>query len=119
MLSETEPGPKKPKRKSSAVTSGRRLFVEGDGRSPWSRRYRDLIAGHVSDLGGHDTLSEATEEPDPSRQRDQSRIGAMPRPALAGRTGSIIDVFTGAPAVICAASSRRWGSRDAPRTSRA
>lgn len=59
MLSETEPGPKKPKRKSSAVTSGRRLFVEGDGRSPWSRRYRDLIAGHVSDLGGHDTLSEA------------------------------------------------------------
>jgi hypothetical protein len=50
---------KKPKRKSSAVTSGRRLFVEGDGRSPWSRRYRDLIAGHVSDLGGHDTLSEA------------------------------------------------------------
>ena len=54
-----EPSPKKPKRKSSAVTSGRRLFVEGDGRSPWSRRYRDLIAGHTSDLGGYEALSEA------------------------------------------------------------
>ena len=60
MLSETEPGPKKPKRKSSAVTSGRRLFVaEGDGNSAWSRRYRDLISGHVSDLGGYEALSEA------------------------------------------------------------
>ena len=35
------------------------MFVEGDGRSPWSRRYRDLIAGHVSDLGGSEALSEA------------------------------------------------------------
>ncbi len=41
-----------PKRRASAVTSGRRLYVnEGDGNSAWSRRYRDLIAGHASDLG--------------------------------------------------------------------
>ena len=43
----------------SAVTNGARLFVEGSGTSAWSRRYADLIAGHVSDLGGRDALSEA------------------------------------------------------------
>ncbi len=43
----------------SAVTNGRKLFVNGDGNSAWSRRYRDLIAAHVSDLGGRDLLSEA------------------------------------------------------------
>jgi hypothetical protein len=31
------------KRKSSTVTSGTRLFVEGNSTSPWARRYRDLI----------------------------------------------------------------------------
>src|SRR5262245_19012714 len=46
------------KRKASAVTSGRKLFVKGDPNSAWSRRYRDLIAGHVSDMGGADALSE-------------------------------------------------------------
>jgi hypothetical protein len=50
---------KRPKRKSSAVTSGRRLFVLGDGNSAWSRRYRDLIAGHVADAGVRAQLSEA------------------------------------------------------------
>ena len=48
-----------PKRQRSAVTNGRRLFVEGDGTSAWSRRYRDLVAGHASDLGGADILSAA------------------------------------------------------------
>jgi hypothetical protein len=43
----------------SAVTNGRRLFVEGDGNSAWSRRYRDLVIGHVNDLGGAALLSEA------------------------------------------------------------
>jgi hypothetical protein len=48
-------------RKHSAVASGRRLFaIDGDPSSPSARRYRDLIAGHVSDLGGPDSgLSEA------------------------------------------------------------
>jgi hypothetical protein len=41
----------------SAVTNGKRLFVEGDGNSMWSRR--DLIAAHVVDLGGPELLSEA------------------------------------------------------------
>jgi hypothetical protein len=35
------------------------MFVEGDGRSPWARRYRDLVAGHVADMGGRSVLSEA------------------------------------------------------------
>jgi hypothetical protein len=46
-------------RQRSAVTNGRRLFVEGDGNSAWSRRYRDLVAGHVADMGGRELLSEA------------------------------------------------------------
>jgi hypothetical protein len=43
----------------SAVTNGKRLFVDGDSNSAWSRRYRDLIAGHVADMGGQSELSEA------------------------------------------------------------
>jgi hypothetical protein len=51
--------PERKKRKGSAVTSGRKLFVSGDPNSAWSRRYRDLIAGHASDLGGAEALSAA------------------------------------------------------------
>jgi hypothetical protein len=44
----------------SRVTNGKRLFVEvRDISSPWARRLRDLIALHVSDLGGADNCSEA------------------------------------------------------------
>ncbi len=43
----------------SRVTNGRRSFVDGDGNSAWARRWRDLIALHVSDLGGADAMSEA------------------------------------------------------------
>jgi hypothetical protein len=49
----------RPKRIRSAVTNGRRLFVDGDGNSAWSRRYRDLAQAHVADMGGRDLLSEA------------------------------------------------------------
>src|SRR5690242_1674254 len=48
-----------PAAQRSAVSNGRRLFVEADARSAWSRRYRDLIAAHCQDLGGVDLLSEA------------------------------------------------------------
>jgi len=47
------------KRPRSRVTSGKRKFVAGDGHSAWGRRYLDLVAGHVADLGGADLLSEA------------------------------------------------------------
>ena len=50
----------RPKHRShSAVTSGRRLLIGGDPNSAWSRRYRDLVAGHISDMGGRGTLSVA------------------------------------------------------------
>ena len=42
----------------SRVTNGRTLFVEADGRGPWGRRFRDVLAEIVSDLGGADMLSE-------------------------------------------------------------
>jgi hypothetical protein len=44
----------------SKVTTGRKAFADiGDGRSPWARRWSDLIFAHASDLGGPDALSEA------------------------------------------------------------
>jgi hypothetical protein len=49
----------KPPRVRSAVTNGKRMFVDGDGNSAWSRRYRDLVLGHVSDMGGREAVSEA------------------------------------------------------------
>jgi hypothetical protein len=39
---------------AATVTTGRQLFISGDARSAWSRRFHDL-----SDLGGADLLSEA------------------------------------------------------------
>ena len=47
------------RRPRSAVTSGRRLLIGGNPNSAWARRYRDLVAGHASDLGGRSELSEA------------------------------------------------------------
>jgi len=43
----------------SAVTNGKRLFIQGDGRGPWARRFKDLVALHVEDLGGSACISEA------------------------------------------------------------
>ena len=45
-------------RTRSAKTNGRRTFVDGDGRSPWARRWRDLQILYADDLGGMSTLSE-------------------------------------------------------------
>ena len=50
-------------RQRSRVTNGRRTFVEGDGRSPWARRWRDLIEAHVADMGGINNLSAAQRSP--------------------------------------------------------
>src|SRR5262249_24060335 len=58
-MSHTQNPPARAKRPRSAVTSGRRLLIGGDPNSAWARRYADLVAGHVSDLGGRDMLSEA------------------------------------------------------------
>ncbi|ACK52001.1 conserved hypothetical protein [Methylocella silvestris BL2] len=47
------------KRSASAVTNGSKAFIQGDGNSPWYRRFKDLLALHVDDLGGEPALSEA------------------------------------------------------------
>jgi hypothetical protein len=53
----------RPKRRPrSAVTSGRKLFVEGNPNSAWSRRYFDLCSHHIADISaglGANVLSEA------------------------------------------------------------
>lgn len=46
-------------RHRSRVTNGKRAFVEGDGKSAWARRWKDIVALHAADLGGPDALSEA------------------------------------------------------------
>jgi hypothetical protein len=43
----------------SRVTNGGALIPGIDGRSPWLRRARDLIAAHLSDLGGEENTSTA------------------------------------------------------------
>jgi len=43
-----------PSRLRSRVTNGKTPFVEADGRGPWARRWRDILAEIISDLGGHD-----------------------------------------------------------------
>jgi hypothetical protein len=49
-----------PPRCRSAKTNGRRAFVDGDGRGPWARRWKDLQALYIDDLssGAVSTLSE-------------------------------------------------------------
>jgi hypothetical protein len=47
------------KRPRSAVTSGRKQFVNGDPNSAWARRFHDLVVGHIGDMGGRDLISEA------------------------------------------------------------
>jgi hypothetical protein len=51
----------RPTKQRSKVTNGKRMFVDGNGRSPWARRWRDLCELHARDLSGGDldSLSEA------------------------------------------------------------
>jgi len=43
----------------SKITNGRTLLPGIDQRTLWVRRYRDLLALHVQDLGGDSNISEA------------------------------------------------------------
>src|SRR5262249_48982516 len=55
----TPPAPR-PRVRRSRVTNGTAVHVDGNGNSAWTRRFVDLCASHVSDLGGPDNgLSEA------------------------------------------------------------
>ena len=41
------------------VSNGTVLLATGDNRTVWCRRFRDLIAAHLSDRGGSEQCSEA------------------------------------------------------------
>ena len=44
----------------AAISNGcSQLSSEIDGRSQWSRRFRDLVNAHLSDLGGESNVSQA------------------------------------------------------------
>jgi hypothetical protein len=43
----------------SAVSNGSRLLLNVDGRSPWVRRCKDVLAEHIADMGGVDNCSAA------------------------------------------------------------
>ena len=47
------------KKGRSRVSNGSEILAGVDGRSVWARRFRDLLAAHVEDLGGPDVVSEA------------------------------------------------------------
>jgi hypothetical protein len=46
-------------RRKSRITNGTRLLLWADGRSAWAKRFKDVIADHISDLGGPDNCSAA------------------------------------------------------------
>jgi hypothetical protein len=48
-----------PRRNRSRVTNGKQLFVTGNGNSPWTRRFKDVLSAVTVDLGGADNMSEA------------------------------------------------------------
>jgi hypothetical protein len=44
----------------SRVTNGKIVFaIGGDGRSAWTRRWKDLVEAHTNDCGGRGRLTEA------------------------------------------------------------
>jgi hypothetical protein len=48
----------RPRKGQSAVTNGKRLHVVRPGDTAWARRFRDVLAQIIGDLGGADLLSE-------------------------------------------------------------
>jgi hypothetical protein len=51
-----------PPRQRSAVSNGKRLHVVAPGDTKWARRFRDVLAQIISDLGGFDILSEGQKQ---------------------------------------------------------
>jgi hypothetical protein len=59
---ESAPPARLKRRPRSAVTSGRKQFVEGDPNSAWARRYHDLQTHYIHDVScgrGADALTTA------------------------------------------------------------
>ena len=59
MFANPSPSLRNPLKGRSAVTNGKRLHVVRPGDTAWARRFRDVLAEIISDLGGPDAgLSE-------------------------------------------------------------
>jgi hypothetical protein len=58
-LANRLPSAARSSRQRSAVSNGTRPFINGDGRSAWARRWKDIAAEFVADLGGAACLTEA------------------------------------------------------------
>ena len=63
-MAEAKPARRTPKAATSptqrsVVTNGKSWYVDGDGNSAWTRRFKDLVQGHADDCGGFDILSDA------------------------------------------------------------
>jgi hypothetical protein len=56
---DSPPGSKRKDKGKSRITNGTKLLPGIDGRSPWVRRCKDLIAAHIADLGGELNTSAA------------------------------------------------------------
>jgi hypothetical protein len=57
---QADPAVTRPKdHRKSRITNGSCLLPGVDGRSPWVKRAKDIIAAHLSDLGGEDNTSTA------------------------------------------------------------
>lgn len=54
MVDNPSPSHRNPLKGRSAVTNGKRLYVVRPGDTAWARRFRDVLAEIISDLGGHD-----------------------------------------------------------------
>jgi hypothetical protein len=64
------------------------LDVEGvDQRSTWVRRARDVVAAHLSDLGGSETFSTAEQKHRAARCNVNSRVGKVGERVCARRGG--------------------------------
>jgi hypothetical protein len=46
----------------SRVTNGKSLWLDGDKRGPTARRFRDIFAAIINDLGGDDLLTEGQKQ---------------------------------------------------------
>jgi hypothetical protein len=58
-LPDSRPVERRKKHGRSRISNGNALLPNVDGRSGWIRRARDVIADHLSDLGGLDNTSAA------------------------------------------------------------
>jgi hypothetical protein len=59
IIPNSSPGSTRKDKGKSRITNGTKLLPGIDGRSPWVRRCKDLIAAHIADLGGELNTSAA------------------------------------------------------------